>query len=99
MGVGRRQDGQEQKGKGPGLLLFCQGGGQELLWGEKDGQGASSPALSCWFPFWSLLTGYLAVSFSPSVESACSPGGWSSEQEKKNDGQGPAAWEKVLLPI
>lgn len=95
MGAGSRQ---EQTAKGLGLFLFCQGGGEEPLRGEKDGQRAPSPALSCWLPLLSLLAGYLAVSFSSSAEPACSPGGWCSEQEKK-DGQGPAAWGKVLLSI
>ena len=99
MGVGSRQDRQEQKAKGLRLLLFCQGGGQELLWGQEDGQRAPSPALSHWLPLWSLLAECLAVSFSPSVEPAGSPGGWSAEREKEDSGQGPTAWGKALLPI
>lgn len=97
MGVGR---GQGQTAKGLGLFLFRQGVGEEPLGGEKDGQRVPSPALNCPLPLLSLLAGYLALSFS-SMEPAFGPGGWCSEQEKKDGqgGQGAAAWGKVLLPI
>lgn len=98
MGVGR---GQGQTAKGLGLFLFQQGVGEEPLGGEKDEQRAPSPALFCPRSLLSLLAGYLALSFSSSMEPAFGPGGWCSEQEKKDGqgGQGAAAWGKVLLPI
>ena len=81
--------GQEQKAKG--LFLFCQEFGEELLGGEKDGQGDPLPALSVWLPILSLLGGHLAGSFSPLEELAGGLGGRCPEQ-KKEDGEGHPAW-------
>lgn len=88
---------QEQKAKELRLFVFCQRGGEKLLRGDKDRQGAPSPALSGWLPILSLLGGYLAMSFSSSVELACGPGGWCSEQERE-DSQDPTGWGTVPLP-
>lgn len=97
MGLGR---GQGKTAKGLGLFLFQQGVGEEPLGGEKDGQRAPSPALICPLSLLSLLAGYLALSFSSSMEPAFGPGGWCSEQEKKDGqgGQGAAAWGKFCSP-
>ena len=86
--------GQEQKAKG--LFLVCQEFGEDLLGGEKDGQGAPSPALSVWLPILSLLRGHLAGSFSPLEEPAGSLGGRCPEQ-KKEDGEGHPAWSQGQL--
>lgn len=94
MGMG---GGQEQKAEELEHFPFCQGFGEDLLWGEKDGQGASSSARSCWLPILSLLRGDVAVSLSSSVELACGPGDWRSEKEREAS-QGPTGWAKVLLP-
>lgn len=94
MGMG---GGQEQKAEELEHFPFCQGFGEELLWGEKDGQGASSSARSCWLPILSLLRGDVAVSLSSSVELACGPGDWHSEKEREAS-QGPTGWAKELLP-
>lgn len=86
--------GQEQKAKG--LFLFCQEFGEELLGGEKDGQGDPLPALSVWLSILSLLGGHLAGSFSPLKELAGGLSGRCPEQ-KKEDGEGHPAWGQGQL--